>query len=295
MNDYRYNPFSDALEPVAITGETHIIPSNSPYTIRLKEVPVKESPSTVSLTISGVAGVEVAADPAAGQFRCDYTTGADEDDNWNTGLIQFNAADAGKTVVVSYNGMGTLASANLHGLQLFTASGTFTVPKGVDEIYITVVGGGGGGGGGNFYGYAGGKGGAASAVYKAKFVVTPGVTFTVTCGNGGNGGNGGTSSGVVGSAGGTSSFGALVSASGGGGGGGALGNSSADGANAAFGNAYPFSLGAAANGANGRTGGAGYAGSTIWYGCGGGGGGGGSPNAGGNGGNGAGGWILVEW
>lgn len=87
MNDYRYNPFSDALEPVAITGETHIIPSNSPYTIRLKEVPVKESPSTVSLTIAGVAGVEVAAEPAAGEFRCDYTTGADSDDSWNTGLI----------------------------------------------------------------------------------------------------------------------------------------------------------------------------------------------------------------
>lgn len=292
MHDYRYNPFLNALEPVAITGEIHVIPTNSPFTIRLKEVPLKESPSTVSLTISGVAGVEVAADPAAGQFRCDYTTGADGDDNWNTGTIQFNSADAGKTVVAAYNGMGTLASANLHGFQLFTTSGTFTVPKGVDEIYITVVGGGGGGGGGNFYGYAGGKGGAASAVYKAKCVVTPGATFTVTRGNGGNGGNGGTNSGVAGSAGGTSSFGALVSASGGGGGGG--GSNSANGANAAFGNAYPFSLGAAANGANGTAGGAGYAGSTIWYGCGGGGGGGGN-NAGGKGGNGASGWILIEW
>lgn len=111
-SDYRYDPFNNIAEPVPITGETHIIPSNSPYTIRLKEVPVKDSPSTVSLTIAGVSAVEVAADPAAGEFRCDYTTGADEDDNWNTGLIQFNAADAGKTVVVSYNGMGTLASVN---------------------------------------------------------------------------------------------------------------------------------------------------------------------------------------
>ena len=111
-SDYRYDPFNNIAEPVAITGETHIIPSNSPYTIRLAEVPVKESPSTVSLTIGGVAGVEVAAEPAAGEFRCDYTTGADQDDNWNTGLIQFNAADAGKTVVVAYNGMGTLASIN---------------------------------------------------------------------------------------------------------------------------------------------------------------------------------------
>lgn len=112
MHDYRYNPFLNALEPVAITGETHVIPTNSPFTIRLNEVPLKESPSTVSLTIGGVAGVEVAADPAAGEFRCDYTTGADQDDNWNTGLIQFNAADAGKKVVVNYSGMGTLASIN---------------------------------------------------------------------------------------------------------------------------------------------------------------------------------------
>ena len=109
MHDYRYNPFSDALETVAITGENHVIPTNSPYTIRLAEVPLKESPSTVSLTINGVAGVEVAADPAAGEFWADYNTGADGDDNWNTGTIKFNAADAGKTVVAAYKGMGTLA------------------------------------------------------------------------------------------------------------------------------------------------------------------------------------------
>lgn len=109
-SDYRYDPFNNIAEPVAITGETHIVPSNSPYTIRLAEVPVKESPSTVSLTIAGVTATEVAAEPAAGQFRCDYTTNADSDENWNTGLIQFNAADAGKTVVAAYNGMGTLAS-----------------------------------------------------------------------------------------------------------------------------------------------------------------------------------------
>ncbi len=149
-SDYRYDPFNNIAEPVAITGETHIIPSNSPYTIRLKEVPVKESPSTVSLTIGGgVVATEVAADPAAGEFRCDYTTGADEDDNWNTGLIQFNAADAGKTVIAAYNGMGSLVSAAYHGFQLFTASGTFTVPKGVTAVYVTGCGGGGGGGSGS--------------------------------------------------------------------------------------------------------------------------------------------------
>lgn len=109
-HDYRYNAFDDVLEPLAISGETHIIPSSSPYTIRLAEVPQKTTPSGVSLTIAGTAASEVAATPAAGEFWVDYNTGADNDDGWNTGTILFNSADAGKTVVVSYSGMGTLAS-----------------------------------------------------------------------------------------------------------------------------------------------------------------------------------------
>lgn len=112
MNDYRYNAYDDVLEPVAITGETHIIPSNSPYTIRLCEVPEKADPSSISLTIAGVTASEVAAEPAAGEFWPDYSTSADGDTNWNTGLIKFNASDAGKTVAVSYSGIGTLASVN---------------------------------------------------------------------------------------------------------------------------------------------------------------------------------------
>lgn len=216
MHDYRYNPFSNALEPIAITGETHIIPTNSPFTIRLCEVPLKESPSTVSLTIGGVAGVEVAAEPAAGEFRCDYTTGADQDDNWNTGLIQFNAADAGKTVVVAYNGMGTLASVNLpiHS-QLFTASGMFTVPPFVEKVYISGCGGGGGGGGGGYnegsYYYGGGGGGGASC-YKSKLTVIPGQSYAITIGAAGTAGGSASSGG----AGGASSFGSLLTLGGGG-------------------------------------------------------------------------------
>lgn len=215
MNDYRYNPFADALEPIAITGETHIIPANSPYTIRLKEVPVKESPSTVSLTIAGVSAVEVAAEPAAGQFRCDYTTGADGDESWNTGLIQFNAADAGKTVVAAYNGMGSLVSAAYHGFQLFTTNGTFTVPKGVAKVYISGCGGGGGGGGGGYdngsYYYGGGGGGGASC-YKSELTVIPGQSYAITIGAAGTAGGSASSGG----AGGASSFGSLLTLGGGG-------------------------------------------------------------------------------
>lgn len=107
--DYRYNPFDDVAEPVQCV-ETHIIPMNSPYVVRLNEVPVKVSPSTLTMTIAGVMATEVAAAPASGEFRPDYSTGANDDSEWNTGLIQFNAADAGKIIVATYNGLGTLAS-----------------------------------------------------------------------------------------------------------------------------------------------------------------------------------------
>ena len=48
------------------------------------------------------------------------------------------------------------------GKQIFTQDGTFTVPKGVYAIYVTMYDGGGGGGGGGYtdYGKRGGAGGA---------------------------------------------------------------------------------------------------------------------------------------
>ena len=49
---------------------------------------------------------EVAAQPAQGQFWSDYNT--KEGSDWNTGTLLFNAADAGKIIVVNYNGMGSL-------------------------------------------------------------------------------------------------------------------------------------------------------------------------------------------
>lgn len=303
MHDYRYNPFSNALEPIAIMGETHAIPTNSPFTIRLAEVPLKESPSTVSLTIGGVAGVEVAADPAAGEFRCDYTTGADEDDNWNTGLIQFNAADAGKTVVASYNGIGSLASADFHGSQFFDTAGThnFTVPKGVSKVYVSGSGAGGGGSpcwsGTESYG-----GGGGDSIYKKELTVVPGSIITVTVGAGGAGGYYNSSTNVPGGAGGASSFGSLLSLPGGGGGsqsapgsaggeGGFAGTSTAvadsiairgAGGNTRFCAAQPilFGNGSGANGSKyGQGGGAAYSNGSSKY----------------SGGAGAPGFILVEW
>lgn len=118
-SDYRYEPFSDISSGVTLT-ERHLIPATSPYVVRLNEVPQKNSPSTMMVKeITDVNGEvitygstfdEVAANPSANQFWPDYNTGADGNDNWNTGLLEFNSSDAGKLIEVSYTGTGTLAS-----------------------------------------------------------------------------------------------------------------------------------------------------------------------------------------
>ena len=95
--------------------------------------------------------------------------------------------------------------------QLFTASGSWTAPTGVTKVRLTVIGGGGGASADGCTGYYGGYGGYGYGVY----TVTPGTAYTVTIGVGGAGAN---SQPASGSAGTTSSFGALLSAAGGGGG-----------------------------------------------------------------------------
>jgi hypothetical protein len=81
-------------------------------------------------------------------------------------------------------------------IQVFTASGTFTVPAGITKVKATVVGGGGNGGLGSGSGATGGGGGGTAI---GIFTVSPSSSHAVT----------------VGGAGGTSSFGSLCSATGG--------------------------------------------------------------------------------
>jgi hypothetical protein len=96
--------------------------------------------------------------------------------------------------------------------QLFTSSSSWTAPTGVTKVRLTVIGGGGGAGtDGSCGGAEGGGGGFGYGIY----TVSPGTTYTVTIGSGGAGANSGPGNGT---AGGTSSFGALLSATGGGGG-----------------------------------------------------------------------------
>jgi hypothetical protein len=86
-------------------------------------------------------------------------------------------------------------------MEVFTSSGTFTVPAGITKVKVTVVGGG-GGGGTTVSGSGGGGGGTAIKVVTG---LTPGGTVTVTVGGGG----------ALANSGGTSSFDAFCSATGG--------------------------------------------------------------------------------
>lgn len=108
-------------------------------------------------------------------------------------LLQSNGSSAPSWVAAPTGGFSNL--------QVFTSSGTFTVPAGITKVKVTVVGGG-GGANDNWYYVGGGGGGAAIKVISG---LTPGSTVTVTVGAGGSANNDG----------GTSSFGAYCSATGG--------------------------------------------------------------------------------
>lgn len=93
---------------------------------------------------------------------------------------------------------GVVSAAGVH-TQIFTGSGTFTVPsnaKPAQEFQFTVVGGGGGGGGcdGTQGGVAGG-GGSGGAGFVAFHGFNPSDTVTITIGPGGSGGTAGGGSG----------------------------------------------------------------------------------------------------
>lgn len=114
IHDYRFDPFENTFNIKKIYDESHVIPSNSPYTIRLAEVPQKTSPTTLQVKFqNGGLLTEVSEEPAQGQYWPDYLTTEHGIEGWNTGTLKFSAADAGKTVLVTYNGMGTLTDDRL--------------------------------------------------------------------------------------------------------------------------------------------------------------------------------------
>lgn len=152
------------------------------------------------------------------------------------------------------------ASAGYSGAsgQVFTASGTFTIPTGITRVKMTIVGGGGGGGGGtsgtgcgDLPDAGGGVVGGGAAV-KWLTSLTPGNTLTVTRGAGGAGG---ASPGGNGTSGGTSSVASgtetitTVSATGG-----AAGIGSGGGGNGGVGSSGDLNMTGGAGIAGGETG-----------------------------------------
>jgi hypothetical protein len=103
--------------------------------------------------------------------------------------------------------------------QVFTSSGTFTVPAGITAVKVTVVGGGGGGATVSSGGNAGGGGGGGGVSIRYVTGLTPSGTVSVTVGSLGSASTGG----------GTSSFGSSASATGGGGGSGGTGGAGGSG------------------------------------------------------------------
>jgi len=185
-----------------------------------------------------------------------------------------------------------------HGSQLFTGSGTWTCPFGVNTVWLSGAGAGGGGGGANATGAGGGGGGGASII-KGRISVVPSTAYTVTIPTGGTAGSSG---GGNGGDGGDTLFGVLLTLDGGAGGGGGTG---------AAGTAGAQGGGGGGSGSNGSIISTSYwggpGGGSIWGSSGqtwvnaggidGAGYGGGGSGAGGNaaGGAGAPGFLLVEW
>jgi hypothetical protein len=246
--------------------------------------------NTIPVAAKAAAYTAVAADRAklldcTGTFSLSFTAAATLADGWwcavrnsGTGTITLDPNGAelidgastatlapGESCIVVCSGGAlftvgkTVAQAGYGNRQIFSASGTFTVPAGVTRVFVEVWGGGGGGGGGDTGAIVSASGGGGGG-YANKIIagLLPGTTVSVTIGGAGTPGAG-ASGGSIGGTGGTSSFGAHCSATGGAGGDGRVisGNTST------FGN--PGGAGGAAgqmsfDGAQGDTSGAGGAG-----------------------------------
>ncbi|EKR0128750.1 tail fiber protein [Salmonella enterica] len=143
-----------------------------------------------------------AAAPASHIHAWGQITGVPDGTLTQKGIVKLNSAtDSTSTteaatpsaVKAAYDKASAAAPANHSHYQFFTANGTFTVPDGVTQVFVEMLGGGGGGGGGavtdgGFAGASGGSGGTCGSTNISIVPVTPGGKYAVIVGAGGAGG-----------------------------------------------------------------------------------------------------------
>lgn len=148
-----------------------------------------------------------AAAPARHTHAWGQITGAPDGTLTQKGIVKLNnATDSTSTteaatpsaVKAAYDKASAAAPANHSHYQFFTANGTFTVPDGVTQVFVEMLGGGGGGGGGGHTSNTDGllycSGGNAGKSGEPEIAIVPviaGNNYPVTVGSGGASGAGG--------------------------------------------------------------------------------------------------------
>ncbi len=126
--NFRFNPFTGQLLGSAISGEAATISLLSDYGIygvELLEVPDIATPVTIApqspdTTIYTEVSRSVA--PSSGQFRVDYYGAG----NYGMGIIEFNGAQNGKSILITYKGTGRNVNYNTLFTGAVITGATFT-------------------------------------------------------------------------------------------------------------------------------------------------------------------------
>ncbi len=146
FKNWRFDPFEGVFHPVDIVDEVHVIEFQEEWNkfgIEINEAPQLFDEAVLGNNVVIVEDVTGGGEfvqvprltaPSTNQFHVDY----DADTFHGTGRIEFNAADDGKQVRVTYKGLGTVVKDRYQLLQTtviptnLTVEGTITVTDDVD-------------------------------------------------------------------------------------------------------------------------------------------------------------------